>query len=165
MGAERIIAINAEKCTNCKMCEIVCSIYHDGKGTLNHSRIKVQGWKDVAAYFPVVCQHCETPACEEACPAKARKKVGSTGAMITDTKKCVGCKSCIYACPFAAPSIHPDTKKTMTCDLCEGEPLCVQFCNYNAISYVPFYKVSISRKKSYYEVLLKTWKNMPGRRG
>ena len=150
---EGTIAVNPEKCTNCKACEIACSIWHEGKATLHNSRIKVQGWKDVGAYFPVVCQNCEKPVCEEICPTKARVKAESTGAMVTDATKCVGCKSCIMACPFAAPNVHRDTRKTMTCDLCGGDPACVKFCKYDAISYVPFYKAAMNRKRAYYEVL------------
>jgi Fe-S-cluster-containing dehydrogenase component len=155
---EGIIAINAEKCTNCKICEITCSIYHDGKASIHNSRIRVQAWKDVGAYFPVVCQNCDKPACIEICPTKARIRIESTGAVVTDIDVCIGCKSCIYACPFAAPSINPDTKKTMTCDLCGGDPVCVKFCKYNAISFVPSYKVAVNKKRAHSEVLKKALK-------
>jgi len=52
----------------------------------------------------------------------------------TDAKWCVGCKSCIYACPYGAPVIHPSSKKTMTCDLCDGKPLCIEVCTAGALS-------------------------------
>jgi anaerobic carbon-monoxide dehydrogenase iron sulfur subunit len=158
MSVEGIIAVNPERCTNCKVCEFVCSVRHDGKASVLNSRIRIQAWKDVGAYFPVVCQNCEKPACIEICPTKARIRVEKTGAVITNTDICVGCKSCIYACPFAAPSINPDSGKTMTCDLCDGDPLCVRFCVYRAISYVPVYKVAENRKRAHSGVIKKALK-------
>ena len=79
------------------------------------------------------------------CPTKARKRIPETGAVVTDEKWCVGCKSCIYACPYGAPSIHPVTRKTMTCDLCDGKPRCVETCTVGALSYSGDGKFSIKK--------------------
>jgi Fe-S-cluster-containing dehydrogenase component len=53
------------------------------------------------------------------------------GAVVTDEDRCIGCRACLYICPFAAPTVNPDTGRTMTCDLCadDGTGLwCVKAC-------------------------------------
>jgi len=67
--------------------------------------------------------------------------------MITDEAICVGCESCIYACPYAAPKIHPLSGKTVTCDLCSGQPHCVQVCTTGALSFVPVEHATLKRRR------------------
>lgn len=146
MGA---ISFLPDFCTGCQSCEMVCSLSHEKSSSSTFSRIRVEKWGEIAVYIPIVCQHCEDAPCITICPTLARKRVAETGAVITDDKWCVGCKSCIYACPFNAPSIHPVTRKTMTCDLCDGKPLCVDVCTVGALSYTSDGKLSFQRKRTY----------------
>jgi len=83
------------------------------------------------------------------CPTGARKRIPETQAVVTDPEWCVGCKSCIYACPYGAPVIHPLTRKTMTCDLCAGKPLCADACTVGALSFASDGKIHVERKKLY----------------
>ncbi len=128
---------------------MVCSLSHEGVSCSAFSRIQIKKWPEIAMYLPIVCQQCSEAPCLSICPTGARKRVAETGAVITDPKWCVGCKSCIYACPYAAPVIHPETKKTMTCDLCGGKPLCTQVCTVGALSYTSDRKFSIEKKLSF----------------
>jgi Fe-S-cluster-containing dehydrogenase component len=73
---------------------------------------------------------------------------------VTDEKRCVGCKSCLYACPYSAPALHPVTKRTMTCDLCNGQPLCTQVCTAGALSYNPGGDFSTERKRTFGRIFL-----------
>jgi len=132
MGA---ISIAADLCTGCQSCEMICSLSHEGSSSPSLSRIQVKRWGEIAVYMPIVCQHCSGAPCITICPTGARKRIPETQAVITDTHWCVGCKSCIYACPYAAPVLHPLTRKTMTCDLCDGRPLCVDACTVGALSF------------------------------
>jgi carbon-monoxide dehydrogenase iron sulfur subunit len=46
--------------------------------------------------------------------------------------KCIGCKECAMACPFAAINMHYKTGKAFKCDLCEGReegPVCAEASN------------------------------------
>jgi len=79
---------------------------------------------------------------------KARTRDSETGAAVTDEKWCVGCKSCLYACPYSAPVIHPKTGKTMTCDLCGGKPVCVEACTVGALAYTSVGEHALERKKA-----------------
>ncbi len=66
---------------------------------------------------------------------------------MVDGSKCIGCRLCIAACPFGAPSVDPATMLTTICDLCRGEPRCVGFCPRDAIMYVRPERVSLVRRQ------------------
>ncbi len=88
-------------------------------------------------FFSLRCQHCDEPACVYACLTGALSKDADTGIVTVDDNKCVGCWTCIIACPFGA--IRQDTaqKKIAKCDLCQGDevPACVANCPNEALVY------------------------------
>ncbi|MGZ3523205.1 MAG: 4Fe-4S dicluster domain-containing protein [Thermodesulfobacteriota bacterium] len=153
------ISIIPERCTGCHSCEMVCSLAHEGSCSSSLSRIRMKKWEEISVFIPVVCQQCEKPPCMTICPTGARKRVAKTGAVVTDGKRCVGCKSCLYACPYNAPAIHPITKRTITCDLCDGQPLCTRVCTTGALSYIPEGDLSMERKKAFGEIFLQSMKS------
>jgi len=145
----KAISILPERCTGCHCCEMVCSLSHEGASSPALSRIQVKQWGEIAVSIPIVCQHCEDAPCMTICPTKARKRIPETEAVVTDPDWCVGCKSCLYACPYSAPVIHPVTGKTMTCDLCDGKPLCTEACTVRALTYTMDGSHSFERKKAF----------------
>jgi formate dehydrogenase iron-sulfur subunit len=72
------------------------------------------------------CMHCEDPACVSACPVTAMHKTAE-GPVIYDEDKCIGCRYCLWACPWGVPTAEWDSlapaisKCTMCYDRLENE--------------------------------------------
>jgi len=115
------------KCSGCRKCEIACSLHHENKIWPEASRVRVFMLVP-GAEFPHLCTQCEDYPCVEACPFKALAVNKETSAVIVNVDKCTGCGKCIGACPGKVPHIHPQSKKILICDLCEGDPQCAKVC-------------------------------------
>jgi formate dehydrogenase iron-sulfur subunit len=65
------------------------------------------------------CMHCEDPACASACPVTALHKTAE-GPVVYDSNKCIGCRYCVLACPFGAPTAEWNslTPRIRKCNLC-----------------------------------------------
>jgi len=50
-------------------------------------------------YLPRPCMHCDNPPCTKVCPVNARYK-RPEGFVLTDFKRCIGCRYCQVACPY-----------------------------------------------------------------
>ena len=69
------------------------------------------------------------------CPVDALS-TDDNGAVIVDREACTSCGLCIKACPGTVPTLHPGDNKATICDLCGGDPKCVDVCaeaGYNAL--------------------------------
>jgi anaerobic dimethyl sulfoxide reductase subunit B (iron-sulfur subunit) len=82
--------------------------------------------------------HCEDAPCIDACPASAILRDADTDVVLVDQERCIGCKFCLWACPYGAP--HFDgAGKMVKCDMCierlgEGKPTaCEAVCIARAI--------------------------------
>jgi Fe-S-cluster-containing dehydrogenase component len=127
---ERLVTIDPDKCTGCRACQMACSIKHFGFCSPAHALIKVHEFVDQQVFIPVICQACETATCEKVCPTNARRRLPN-GAMGTDPDRCIGCRGCVYACPFNSLAVDPETGQAKSCDLCQDEadgPWCVRAC-------------------------------------
>ena len=120
-------------CTGCRACEYACSQYHE-KGVTRPalSRIYVRRYKGIAD-VPIICWHCEDAPCVQACPTTPKaiaKDKGTNIISFIDDKTCLGakCNKCMEACPAQYLRRNPDTGMPMFCDLCGGDPQCVQAC-------------------------------------
>ncbi|MEC4175527.1 4Fe-4S dicluster domain-containing protein [Adlercreutzia sp. R7] len=50
-------------------------------------------------WMPKGCQHCDNASCVEVCPTGATYQ-REDGIVNVDTEQCIGCQSCIEACPY-----------------------------------------------------------------
>ena len=133
----KIISVDEKKCVSCKICEIVCSLKKEGNLNPTRSRIRVYSLYP-RVDVPVVCRQCNDLPCRDACEYDAISRNKENNSIIIDSTNCIGCGLCIEACPFQAIFLHPETNKAVTCDLCEGDPVCVKYCPTKAITYVPW---------------------------
>jgi Fe-S-cluster-containing dehydrogenase component len=85
------------------------------------------------SFLSLACNHCADPKCLPACPQQAYSK-REDGLVIQDHDLCIGCQTCIQACPYSAPVFDSAESKTYKCDMCferidAGElPACVVAC-------------------------------------
>jgi Fe-S-cluster-containing dehydrogenase component len=64
-----------------------------------------------------------------------------------DKKLCIGCRTCIIACPFGHPFFDVQERVTVKCDYCDGDPQCVRFCDIKAISFTDADKTNVAKKR------------------
>lgn len=145
---QKVLIVDHDKCTGCRVCEIICSLYHEDEVNPVKSRIHVISWEDEGIDIPMICQQCEKAPCAGICPVHAINVDPETGAMLIDEKVCIGCRACVSACPFGAPAVRPDTRKVIKCDLCNGEPKCVEFCVTGALQFKPVSKAVLLKKRA-----------------
>lgn len=87
---------------------------------------------------PVLCRHCEEPACVDACMSGAMRKDPDTGIVTNEgnVQQCIGCWMCIMVCPFGViTQQNGESRTALKCDLCPGRelPACVESCPNKAL--------------------------------
>jgi anaerobic dimethyl sulfoxide reductase subunit B (iron-sulfur subunit) len=146
------------KCLGCNVCTVACKDYNQiNPGPVrwrrqDYNRKFESNGNPIIHSFAMSCNHCDSPACVTACSVGAIKKYDN-GLVLVDRTKCQSLKTCITACPFAAPHIadsdqeperltdwltdHPMQKCKGCWELVEkGEmPICVNGCPVNALEF------------------------------
>jgi carbon-monoxide dehydrogenase iron sulfur subunit len=89
---EKLLLVEHEKCTACRICELACSARQCGVINPAKARITVAIFLEDNFFFPVTCQHCEEPLCRDVCPTGAISKNPETGAVVIEESKCIGCR-------------------------------------------------------------------------
>lgn len=151
----KALYIDYEKCTGCRLCELVCAVKHYGISNPTRSRIKVMKWEQEGIYVPMSCQQCQDAPCLNICPVKAISRDEELARVMVDYDKCIGCRLCVAVCPFGAMSFNVIDRQVLKCDLCDGEPQCVRFCDRKAVDFVSPDEVSIDKRRTAAERLSK----------
>ena len=150
----KVLMVDYEKCTGCRMCELVCSVKHEGVSNPARSRVKIVKWEWEGRYIPMACQQCQSAPCMAVCPVKAISRDEELNRVVVDYDMCIGCRMCVAACPFGAMSFDTLASKVIKCDLCDGDPQCVRFCDTKAIQYVDASKINIEKQRAAAEKFL-----------
>lgn len=137
--------IDASRCIDCRACLVACSVENDVP--MENTRIWMKGtgvmgkFPDLQRYTaPYHCMHCLDPSCVSACTVGALQQ-NEDGIVTYDDKRCIGCRYCMYACPFEIPNFEWDQRLALIvkCDLCVnrlaegGQPACAATCPTQAI--------------------------------
>ena len=130
------LLVNYDKCTGCGLCELACSFHHENIFAPSLSRIVVLRRYMQGIFIPLNCAQCEEPMCEQTCPLGAVSRNSDTGALEVDDDKCQGCKMCLLVCPLGGMGFNKAKGIAVKCDLCGGEPECVNFCPTGALEII-----------------------------
>ena len=169
------MVVDPSKCDGCTDCMDACHRVHNVPH-FDNPRVEIKWiWKesgervfsDQTEEFggarlremsvPVLCNHCDNPACVKVCPTQATFK-REDGIVMMDYHRCIGCRYCMVACPYGARSFNfldpregLDMKKVNgdyptrsrgvveKCDFCEERlakgiiPACVEACKKEAL--------------------------------
>jgi len=134
--------IDQRKCIGCHACTVACKAEHDVPIGVYRTWVKYieKGeFPNSRRYFLVNrCNHCDDAPCVAICPTRALFK-RKDGIVDFDSSRCIGCKSCMQACPYDALYIDPYNHTAAKCNYCAHrtevglEPACVIVCPEQAI--------------------------------
>jgi formate dehydrogenase iron-sulfur subunit len=136
--------IDITKCIGCRACQVACKQWNDrdGEQTVFQDQLGFQNPTTLSArtYTLITfhelpnesapgglnyvftmrrCLHCLEPACASACPTTALERQPD-GPVTYDANKCIGCRYCIWACPWGVPTAEWDSlaPKIQKCTHC-----------------------------------------------
>ena len=144
---DKILVFNADHCTGCGLCELMCSLAHTETCNPARSRIRILRMEQAGVNIQKFCQQCEDAACIAACPVSAIDRNKSTGMVEIDDELCIKCQECITACPYQGIYFDSIDDKVIKCDLCGGNPKCVMFCETKAIEFMEKDAVALQKRK------------------
>jgi len=136
------IVYHPNVCSACGVCEVMCSLWHEGEIGPALARSNIIRDAFTAKHRHVICLQCDDPGCYFACPNRDKALCidRATGVVFINEDECDGCGLCIDACPFDPSRIkfNAGKKVAFKCDLCkgrEGGPLCVEYCPFKALTF------------------------------
>lgn len=145
----KVIVVEEGRCLGCKSCTIACAMAHTEAETLveavwseNPPQPRVHVEPIGAGAMPLQCRHCEDAPCVAICPTGAIRRVSEDGPVLLDAERCIGCRFCVFVCPFGVIEMSRDGKAMTKCDQCVDrtqageEPACVAACPTGALRFV-----------------------------
>jgi len=157
------------RCIGCRSCEAACnheqglpepdrpfndySVFEPSdqgqkRRTDENSYTVVNKYDSPHSAYPIFrkiqCFHCLEPACLTSCFVNAYTKT-EEGAVIYNPDVCVGCRTCMIACPFSIPAFRYSSAfepRIMKCIFCydtrlknDLPPACVEACPREALTF------------------------------
>jgi phenylacetyl-CoA:acceptor oxidoreductase subunit 1 len=105
------MTVDLNRCVGCQTCTIACKHANATPPGVQWRRVidvELGRFPDVERLFVVTgCQHCENPPCTPVCPTGATAR-RDDGLVTIDYDLCIGCASCVVACPYQARTIKHD---------------------------------------------------------
>ena len=146
---KKIFDIDLDRCVGCYACVVACMDQND---IVPHASDAPDAtdfmWRDVTSlsdkdqirYVSLACMHCDDAPCVTACPTGAVFRDAESCFVEWNKSKCIGCHSCVMACPFGAPKFDGDGKMEK-CTGCAVRvenglvPACVRICPTRALKF------------------------------
>lgn len=124
------MAIDTKMCFGCTACAVACKSNNNLPNGVWWNRVDTDGgsYADTArgtypnltmAHYPTSCQHCANPACVTVCPTGASFQ-REDGIVLVNTDECIGCESCVKACPYDVRTLNEATP-TFAVDFALGD--------------------------------------------
>ncbi len=158
------VLVDLTRCVGCRSCEAACNKEQelpepvtpfDDYSVFEHER-RPSEWaytvvnrydipgREHPLFRKIQCNHCNEPTCLTSCFVNAYTKTPE-GAVIYNPSVCVGCRTCMIACPFYIPAfayssaIHAYIKKCIFCYHTRLKfgmpPACVEACPEEALTF------------------------------
>ncbi|MEW6744942.1 MAG: 4Fe-4S dicluster domain-containing protein [Planctomycetota bacterium] len=150
--------IDLMRCVGCHACAVACKAENNTAPelsplTVRNARAVAVNYRKVLylesgtypnpsrTFVTMACHHCDEPACLKSCPVEAISKRESDGIVLVDYDKCIGCKYCMWACPYGALQFNETTQKVEKCTFCVHridaglQPACVVTCPARALTF------------------------------
>jgi Fe-S-cluster-containing dehydrogenase component/formate-dependent nitrite reductase membrane component NrfD len=134
--------IDQNRCIGCHACKVACKEEHNIAVGVNRTWVKYieKGrYPDTRRHFAVLrCNHCDDAPCIEICPTVSLFR-RADGIVDFDHERCIGCKSCMQACPYDALYIDPERNTAAKCNFDASrvemgyKPACEVVCPTQAI--------------------------------
>jgi tetrathionate reductase subunit B len=136
------MVIDTNRCTGCHGCSIACKSENNVPEGVYRSWVKqiIKGeYPHVrSCLLPRLCNNCEDAPCLNYCPTGATYRTPEDGVVHVNRDICVGCHTCVLACPYNSRFVNPLTGTADKCDFCYHRitkgllPACVDACTGRA---------------------------------
>jgi carbon-monoxide dehydrogenase iron sulfur subunit len=151
--AMNIVFIELDRCIACRSCEHICRLHQSALRNGDEPNIFVHVDMDQRQIFAGTCLQCETALCMQVCPVGALARDSKTGAVDIDKRICIGCGMCVVACPYGYMHLDSAIHRASKCNLCAGDPKCVQVCMAKALHFGTIDEL-VARKCRQHDLLL-----------
>lgn len=135
------MVIDLRRCIGCHTCAVACKSENSvplGVYRTWVKQVEKGRFPRVTRHFlPVLCNNCENPICLQNCPTNATYR-RDDGIIMVDEHRCIGCKYCMYSCPYDVRYVNPLKRYVQKCSWCAHRvdagqpPACVEACPVGA---------------------------------
>jgi benzoyl-CoA reductase subunit BamC len=128
----KVIKVDVDKCIGCRACEVACSAFHAEPkySSTNPARARIRVIMDEFndIYVPIYAGEY------------AKAECNGKNVYTVEGKTYDECTFCRASCPSRDYFKEPDSGLPLKCDMCldeppQDEPLCVQVCRCDALTY------------------------------